>query len=177
MLEILLGILGSGGFGAAIGAVAGMVTKVIDNRRKRDEDAHRLEVRRLEIQEGAAERAHELAMADKAMDRADSEGRIAVDIAEAQAFAASIASQNRPTTPIVETIRAMVRVVLTLATSAYFLWLLSRLSDIVGGLDSLDPQYLADLYRYMVESLAFMAMTYGGWYFATRPSHQPKPPR
>lgn len=169
MLELILGILSSGGFGALTGIIGAWITKRETRRVLEIENQHTLAMRELDQREREAEMAHELSIADKQVERARVEGDIALQTDELDAFKASIETQRQPKSALMDAFLSFVRPLITFA----LLWeswiLLERLNTLVGGLQSLPADVLMDIYKHAIYAVIFLATTAVGWWFGTRP--------
>ncbi len=171
MLEILFGLLSSTGFGAITGLIGSIATKVMEYKtlgRKLEYDVQMAEIRQREVE---AEQSHELAMADKQMERAQVEGQLVVDAEEMRAFTES-QKQNKVGEGPMAAVRSLVRPVVTfyLLTACtvltYLIW------KAIGGLDALPTKELVEIFRHTIYTIFFLASTAVTWYFGSRPSSQ-----
>ncbi len=177
-MTIILGIiklLSSAGFGTIFGGVMGLFNRKAD-----------LEVKKLDIQEAANQRAHELAMRDKdaAIMAQEFAGR--VQVAQVEATAAiekeaytALAKSYDFAKPApggkMEAFSAFVRPFISLAyflvTSAGSGWLLYYAFSVRQI--TLTPEQWYDLVMYVIAWIAFMAGATIGWWYAMRPGGKP----
>ena len=168
-------IVTSGGMGAIIGLAGSWMTKRED-RKKAELDLEReLKVGELRLKELEAESNHELAMADKAMERAEVEGNIAIESEEIAAFAESLKSQAKSTGIIfVDAVRGLMRPTITVFLLGLSTWMAIAVHKLVGGLDSLPANELFALYKLIIMQVIFLTVTAVTWWFGSRPSKASK---
>jgi hypothetical protein len=78
-MDWLVDIFTSGGLGAITGLAGGLITKHIERKEKANERGFLLKKQELDLKELELEQAHETAMADKQMERAQVEGNIKIE--------------------------------------------------------------------------------------------------
>ena len=168
-------IVTSGSAGAVVGLVGSWITKRED-RKKAELDLEReIRVGELRLRELEAESNHELAMADKAVERAEVEGDIAIGSEEIAAFTESLKSQAQATGIIfVDAVRGMMRPVITVFLLGLSTWLAISVHKLVGGLDSLPAAELFALYKLIIMQIIFLTVTAVTWWFGSRPSKREK---
>lgn len=177
MLSIILGILGSAGFGSIFGAIGGLANRLVD-----------LKAKRVEMEAQAQQNAFELTKLDKQREYAVQEAAAALRIAqvnmdglvEQAGYKALTASYDtmRPTgNTVIDSISQLVRPVLTAAFFAFmvYMWieLQGRMSAYMAITDQSAPE-LVDLYVDITKGIAFQAFACLGWWFAMRPGLPPK---
>ena len=86
ILETIAGIFSSGGLAGITGLVAGHLAKIEDRKKAELLNSHELEMTKLTIMETKLEQSHELAVADKEIDKAETEGEIEIESKEVDAF-------------------------------------------------------------------------------------------
>lgn len=170
MLETLLGILTSGGAGAIVGLIGSLATKWLEFKTLDKKLQFETEMARIRTQELELEQAHAIALADKQMQIAEVEGRIAADVAAMGAFTESQKEARVQYGGWVDQVRGLMRPVITLflltVTTAFAGMLWHR----VGGFNALDGYQLVDLFDYLVRSAVFLTITAVSWWFGSRPT-------
>ena len=177
-MTILLGIiklLGSAGFGTIFGGVMGLF------HRKQD-----LDLKKLELQDAANQRKHELDMRDKdaaimvqewagRTKVAEAEGAAAVDVESFKALGESYKFAQPDKGSKMAAFSSFVRPFISLGyfvlTSVGGAWILYY-AFTVRGLALKDDQ-LFEIVMYVISWVAFMGGATIGWWFAMRPGKQP----
>ena len=169
-MESLIGLFSTGGMGAIIGLAGSWMTKRED-RKKAELDLQReIEIGKLRLQEITAESEHELAMADKEMERAEVEGNIAIESAEIDAFTESLKAQAKSTGIVfVDAVRGMMRPLITVFLLGLSTWLAVTVHTLVGGLETISKVELFDLYEIIIQQIIFLTVTAVTWWFGSRP--------
>lgn len=182
MLETILGIFGSGGFGSIVGLVGGFMNRKLD-----------LEVKKLELSAKAAEREHDLARMDKEKDfmlaemgqknriadkelegekvKADAEVEVAGygALAESYKFAAPT-----PADGLVDKASKAVRPLLTLLFFVFTCIIFWQVQQLVDALQvAPTPEQVLKIYVTLIEWALFQAGVCIGWWFAMRPGRVP----
>ena len=170
-MDSLIGLFSTGGMGAIIGLAGSWMTKRED-RKKAELDLQReIEIGNLRLKELEAESSHELAMADKEMERAEVEGDIAIESAEIGAFTESLKAQAKSTGIVfVDAVRGMMRPVITVFLLGLSTWLAVTVHTLVGGLKTISMTELFDLYEIIIQQIIFLTVTAVTWWFGSRPS-------
>lgn len=176
MIDLVLGILGSGGFGGIVGGVLGLFNKMEERKLLRVRLSHEKDMAEIDAREANNDRAHEVIMADKQVERAQAEGAIAADLADADAFRESLKAQTAPINNTAEAIRASVRIIVTYLFVGLYCYTFWKVAEQVGGLDALSPEELLDIYKYLIYQTAALVGIVVGWYFGARPSAMPRIP-
>lgn len=157
---MILEILGSSAVGTLIGGVFGWLNKREERelmKLKFDQELSMLkaktdaqvEVSKLNIQET------EIA------------GKLAIEKGEVKAF-----TESQKSTGWGELIKQLIRpIVLGLLMYQSFI-MFTSLDEIVSGMEGLDPDQVADLYRVAILSIFSLTGTAIGWYFSARTSKQ-----
>lgn len=178
MLEIILGVLGSGGFGSIMGLVGGFMNRRLD-----------LEVKKLEIETKRADQAHDLARMDKEKDfmlaemgqknriadkelegekaKADAEVETAGygAMTESYKFAAPTAADG-----LVDKMSKAVRPLLTLLFFIFTCVIFWQVQQLVSALQvAPTPEQVFKVYVMLIEWALFQAGVCIGWWFAMRP--------
>lgn len=180
----LFGLLGSATGGGVIGLVAGLLNKREERKRAEQEQHFELEKLKLESAEANAERSHAVAMADKKMQQAVTEGeierdvkeldrRIAVDTLEAKGWYESIKNGFKETgIYAVDLVRGMMRPFITAWLLIASTMVTFDLFVMVGGLEALPDEISQDLAVYVVHQLFNLTSMSISWWFASRPHNQ-----
>lgn len=183
MLSIILGILGSGGFGSIVGLVGGYMNRKLD-----------MQAKSLEIQDKVNERAHDLAkmdkerefmkeewnarvqVADKENEGKQIEGDAAVEVAGYDAMGKSYSfAAPTPADGWVDKASKLVRplvTVLFLVFTFLIFWQVQRLVDQLAT--PLTPEQILKVYIMLIEWAIFQTGVCTGWWFAMRPGKHPK---
>ena len=159
----IVDIATSGGVGSIIGLLGGLVSKFTEVKQQKQEYLFQLKKMELAIRESELEHSHEIAMADKGIERAQVEGEIQVEGKEVEAFTASIRTAN-DVSGWLRAVRPAITFYLLLASTALFAVVWSK----IGGLSSFSPEELGSLLRSMIESAIFLTITGVSWWFASR---------
>lgn len=183
MLSIILGILGSGGFGSIVGLVGGFLN------RKQD-----LAVKKLELETRKVDREYELARLDKEREYMTSEYgmklRIADKEVEAEKAKADAAVEvagygamtesykfaaPTPEDGLVDKISKVVRPLLTIAFFIFTGVIFYQVQLLVNALAvAPTPEQVLKLYIMLIEWVLFQAGVCIGWWYAMRPGRLPK---
>ena len=167
----IVDLFSTGGMGAIIGLAGSWLTKR-EKRKEAELNLQReIELGKLRLDELAAESEHELAMADKQMQRAELEGDIVVEKAEVDAFTESLKSQAKSTgILIIDAVRGLMRPLITVFLLGVSAWLAYSVNGLVGGLSSLDSKAIYALYDQIIQQIIFLTVTAVTWWFGSRPA-------
>ncbi|MFB1001959.1 MAG: hypothetical protein QMC22_05410 [Pseudomonadales bacterium] len=172
-MEALLSILTSTGAGGIIGVVGSWLTK--REERKNTQLQFERDVKMAEIRKDEAkiEADHELALADKQIERAQVEGSVAIDQAEIEAFTEGLKEQSKTYgIKAVDGIRGLMRPLITVYLLVIATLLTLKINQLVGGLDSLEMSELKGIYDNVINQMLFLTATAVTWWFGSRPSSQ-----
>ena len=170
MLESIGEIFASSGLGAIVGAVGSWLGKREERKARQDEYAHESKMRDLDMQETQMTQAHEMAIADKEIQRAETEGQIDLDKIEASGWKESITQGFKQTgVKWVDGIRGLMRPLITVYLLAIASVVTYQLSRLVGGLEALPMDEVLDMYRHVISQLIFLTATAVTWWFGSRP--------
>lgn len=165
-----LSLLTNTGLGSIIGLVGSWLTKREERKSltlKYDFDLKMAEFDRIEAE---AEANHELAMADKQLERSQVEGDIAIGEAEVIAFQESLKSQGKTTgIKFVDAIKGLMRPLLT----TYLIIVASVVAfklHALTGFQSIAPTELLATYTGVIDQLLFLTSAAVTWWFGSRPS-------
>ena len=126
-MEWLIGALSSSGFGVVAGLVGNFVSKKMEIKKEELEKEFLIAKGELEIRSMEAEQSHEIAMADKQVERARAEGEIKIEHAEIGAF-----TENQKTLGKLEGALRWVRPLITgylLVVSSYLFYIVWQKVD------------------------------------------------
>ena len=173
MLDALMTIFTSSGLGAITGLVGSYLTKIEERKAAKQRHEFDLKMAEIRIQETQLETQHELSMADKEFERAESEGKIAIETAEVAAFTESIKSQSVSTgNGFVDAVRGAMRPIITIFLLAVSTYIIIRVGKILGGIENMDRTYLAEMYKAVISDFLFLTVTSVTWWFGSRPAQR-----
>ena len=161
-MEWLVSILSSSGLGSIIGLAGGLITKRLEIKALATEMKFKLEQRKLDLQESAQERGHEIDMANKNIERAQVEGQIQVESLEVGAFTES--QKNGKADGVLRFFRPLCTSYLLISST----WLFAVVWAAVGGLDSIPKPDLVVMLLLMVNATIFLTTTCVSWWFGSR---------
>lgn len=171
MLEIILGIFGSGGFGSIVGVIGGYFNRKLD-----------IEAKRIDLEDHKEQRAHDLLKqeADRKYMESEYAQKIQVSTIEAEkavevaGYGAMAESYKFAATTSkdgwVDTFSKAVRPIITLCFllgSIIIFWELQKAVDALQS--SMHPKEILKLYILVIEWILFQAGICIGWWFAMRP--------
>ena len=172
MIDIL-GILGSGALGSAVGIFGNFIKGRGERKAQNDANAHELETRKLDL----VELREEAKLAniriqienDGKQALAETESQRALDVMEGEIRKASYANDKASYGGgFVDTIRGLMRPLLTLMfviITAYYGY---QVHVMVNGLDSLASLEVFDLYREVINTIMFLTTSSVTWWFGSR---------
>jgi len=176
MLDIILGIFGSGGFGSLLGIVGGYFNRKLD-----------IQGRKLEIEDKVNDRAHELVKMEKEvlLMKAESDYKIQIATTEADAlvekagYEAMKESYNFAKTSsedgLVDKFSRAVRPSLTLAFFLFSVAIFYQVTSFIYSSNlSLKPEEILKLWILIIEWVLFQSGVCIGWWFAMRPGKPQK---
>jgi len=174
MIPLILSVLTSSGFGAITGLVGSFLTKNEERKSDKQKLDHDLEMAKIRKEEAQLEFNHELAMADKQIERAQTEGQIQTDIAEVSAFAKSLDEQKK-TYGIkwVDAIRGIMRPLITFYLLGIATFVVVEIWGLSGGLNQIPGEEISSMFKDVISNIMFLVTTAVTWWFGSRPS-QPK---
>ena len=170
MIDTVLNIFTSGGFGAVTGLFGGYLQKkhelkleALRAQIKKDDRAHSL--KEMEI-----ENAHVLQVEDKKIDIAEAESNIVINQADAKSFGQSIKNQAVQTgIGFVDGVRGLMRPIITCYLLIVTTFLTVNLHALVGGLEGgMTKESAEALYIHIIHQLIFLCVTAVAWWFASR---------
>ncbi|MDG9670869.1 hypothetical protein ONV78_24230 [Hahella sp. CR1] len=171
MLEGLLALFSSSGLGALVGMFGSWLTKREERKDQQFRLTYELKMATLRKQEAELQYNHELALADKQILRADTEGRINRDIAETAAFKDGLKEQSQTYGMwFVDAIRGLMRPLITVYLLVLATFVTLNISSHLGGVGALSPVELMILYKEAIAQMLFLTTTAVTWWFGSRPS-------
>ena len=172
-MEALLSILTSTGAGGIIGVVGSWLTKREERKNIQLQFERDVKLAEIRKDEAKIEADHELALADKQIERAQVEGSVAIDQAEVEAFSKGLKEQSKTYgIKAVDGIRGLMRPVITVYLLVIATLLTLKINELVGGLDSLEMSELKGIYDNVINQMLFLTATAVTWWFGSRPSSQ-----
>ncbi|MDG1293456.1 MAG: hypothetical protein P8O99_05045 [Pseudomonadales bacterium] len=172
-MEALLSILTSTGAGGIIGVVGSWLTKREERKNIQLQFERDVKLAEIRKDEAKIEADHELALADKQIERAQVEGSVAIDQAEVEAFTEGLKEQSKTYgIKAVDGIRGLMRPIITVYLLIIATLLTLKINQLVGGLDSLELSELKGIYDNVINQMLFLTATAVTWWFGSRPSSQ-----
>jgi len=172
-MEALLSILTSTGAGGIIGVVGSWLTKREERKNIQLQFERDVKLAEIRKDEAKIEADHELALADKQIERAQVEGSVAIDQAEIEAFTDGLKEQSKNYgIKVVDGIRGLMRPLITVYLLVIATLLTLKINQLVGGLDSLEMSELKGIYDNVINQMLFLTATAVTWWFGSRPSSQ-----
>ena len=172
-MEALLSILTSTGAGGIIGVVGSWLTKREERKNIQLQFERDVKLAEIRKDEAKIEADHELALADKQIERAQVEGSVAIDQAEIEAFTDGLKEQSKNYgIKVVDGIRGLMRPLITVYLLVIATLLTLKINQLVGGLDSLEMSELKGIYDSVINQMLFLTATAVTWWFGSRPSSQ-----
>ena len=169
MIPAILSVLGSSGFGAILGTAGAWLTRKEERKKQKQEHAFQIAMSKISLEESKLDREHELAIADKERIQAETEGQIASELIDSESFKESIISSRIKTgVKAIDGIRALMRPLITVYLLIITTWMSLKIAALVGGMESLDPVELFNLYKSIIENIIFLTVTAVTWWFGTR---------
>lgn len=170
MLDMLTGALESTGLGAIVGGFFGWLNKKEERKQQAQDNKHELELRKWDARETMMSQRHELEVADKEIQRAETEGQIAIEAREADGWVESIKQGFKNTGIVwVDAIRGLMRPAITVIMIIACGYLLYVVNTHVDGIDSIPEGELLEIYKRIINSILFGTMTAVTWWFGSRP--------
>jgi len=172
-MEALLSILTSTGAGGIIGVIGSWLTKREERKNIQLQFERDVKLAEIRKDEAKIEADHELALADKQIERAQVEGSVAIDQAEIKAFSEGLKEQSKTYgIKAVDGIRGLMRPLITVYLLVIATLLTLKINQLVGGLDSLEMSELKGIYDNVINQMLFLTATAVTWWFGSRPSSQ-----
>ncbi|MDA8962619.1 hypothetical protein N9F42_00560 [Pseudomonadales bacterium] len=172
-MEALLSILTSTGAGGIIGVIGSWLTKREERKNIQLQFERDVKLAEIRKDEAKIEADHELALADKQIERAQVEGSVAIDQAEIEAFSEGLKEQSKTYgIKAVDGIRGLMRPLITVYLLVIATLLTLKINQLVGGLDSLEMSELKGIYDNVINQMLFLTATAVTWWFGSRPSSQ-----
>ena len=172
-MEALLSILTSTAAGGIIGVVGSWLTKREERKNIQLQFERDVKLAEIRKDEAKIEADHELALADKQIERAQVEGSVAIDQAKIEAFTDDLKEQSKNYgIKVVDGIRGLMRPLITVYLLVIATLLTLKINQLVGGLDSLEMSELKGIYDNVINQMLFLTATAVTWWFGSRPSSQ-----
>jgi uncharacterized membrane protein len=175
MLELITSLFASSGFGAIIGGIGAWITRREERKNLEAKYEYDLKMANIRIEELKLEQAHELAVADKNIQRAEVEGTIQRDLADTMAFKDSLSVNLKSYgSPIIDGIIGLMRPIITiylLVVASFIVW---QINTLAGGLQGLQTKELLPIYKETIAQIIFLSTTAVTWWFGSRPSSMRK---
>ncbi len=170
MLEAVIGLLSSGGLGAIVGLVGAIFTKKIEAQAQRDKLEHERSMTELRVKELEVEHQHALDLAEKQIEIAEAEAQIQRDVAEMNAFTESQKAQSVRYGSWVDSVRGLMRPLITTTLMIAFIVLVFVVWTRVGGLNALTGEQINALFTELLRAVIFLTITSVTWWFGSRPT-------
>lgn len=170
MLDTILDIATSGGFGAITGLFGGYLQKKHELKLEALRAQTRREDREANLEEMKIENSHVLEVEDKKIEVAEAEGAVAVEKLETKGFVESIKNQAISTgITFVDGVRGLMRPIITSYLLLIATIITINLHTLVGGLEGGMTRATAEeLYVHIIHQLIFLTVTAVSWWFASR---------
>ena len=169
MIEAIMGLASSSGLGVITGVIGNAVGRWQERKQQEQEARHEIEMRNLDLREMELQHSQQLELADKQIEQAETEGKIAADVADAEAFTQSIKAAQAPTgIAWVDAVRALTRPVITLYLLAVTTYTAVVVFSEVGGLSALPADRLLQTADLVIQQVLFLATVAVTWWFGTR---------
>jgi hypothetical protein len=175
MLDVIIDLATSSGFGAIVGLVGSQLAKIEKRKRAIIDNAHERDMADLDMQRDAAESAQALQMADKQIEQSQAEAEIASEVSSGEAFTASQLMGNKPSGPSkMDQFRTAMRPLITIFLLFMVSVLTYKIQKLLGGLESLQVTELLKLYIHIINQLVFLTVTGVLWWFGSRDTDNAK---
>lgn len=161
-MDWLVELLTGPGVAGITGLIGGTVAKLFEAKAKREELRFEERMRELDIEEAKFERDHEIAMADKQVERAKVESDLAIEQSELKAF--TVSQESNKVEGLLRFVRPAITFYLLLAVSILFglVWFA------VDGLAAFNKAELHMLLQQMIEAALYLTIMCVGWWFGSR---------
>lgn len=183
-MEFLVGLLGTGGLGTVFSGISGLVGGWLTKRENRKmfelTSAHELAMAVQDQKAAEFELQATIELAERKIDLAQAEGKVAEDLIDAQseadisasdarAFASALAADQGSTGHAgVDKFRALTRPLITWSLYLFILVIFWVLHSQVGDIVAEDTELLVKLYVYLVQSTIYLFIMSVSWWFASR---------
>ncbi|WP_246109296.1 hypothetical protein [Reinekea thalattae] len=176
MLEVIAGIFSSSGLGAIVGLFGSWLTKREERKNLNLKYDYEVQMAQIRKSEAELEFNHELALADKHIERAQVEGDIQRDIDEMSAFTESLKEQQQMyKISFVDAIRGLMRPLITVYLLVIGTYVTIKIGGYVGGIEgAMDADEMIKMYKETINQVMFLLTTAVTWWFGSRPSSQRK---
>ncbi|OGD52542.1 hypothetical protein A3K80_09165, partial [Candidatus Bathyarchaeota archaeon RBG_13_38_9] len=173
MIGEIISIFTSGGFGAIVGGIGSIFTRIEERKAKKDQYEHDLEMAKIALEESKLDRDHELAMADKERIKAEVEGEIETKKLDYQALIESVKDASKPTgIKWVDGVRALMRPLITTYLLIVSTVIAVQVFRYTKGLESLSPAEILTMYKDLISNINFLTNVAVTWWFGTRSTNK-----
>lgn len=170
ILSGAVSLFGSAGFGSILGMAGAWLTKREERENAKLKYAHDIEMQKLRVEELKAEQSHELAIADKQIQRAQTEGQIKVELGELGAFSETLREQTMKYGGWIDKVRGAIRPMITIYLLGLTSYIAIALWIEMSGLAAFDKAQLLTLFTDIINKLTFLTCTCTLWWFGVRMS-------
>jgi type III secretory pathway component EscV len=171
MIGEILSIFTSGGFGAIIGGIGSIFTRIEERKAKKDQYEHELNMAKISLEESKLDRQHELDMADKERIKTELEGEIEAKKQDYQALIESMKDAFKPTgIKWVDAVRSLMRPLITTFLLVVSTIIAIQVFRYTKGLDALSPNEVLEMYKDLIANINFLTNIAVTWWFGTRPT-------
>lgn len=168
MLDAIVGLATSSGVGAVVGVVGNWLGKIEERKQAIVDNEHERAMRVHDLQELKLSQTHSLDLAERQLAQTETEGEIAADVKDADAFIESIKADQATGVGWVDAVRAMMRPLL----SVYLVGLTTYVAVVVfirlGGVESLPEDQLLELAEQIIQQVLFLTTAAVMWHFGSR---------
>ncbi|WP_018692506.1 hypothetical protein [Algicola sagamiensis] len=162
-MEFLMDLFTSSGVGAIIGTVGSWLTKREERESLKLKFQHQYNMAQLNA-------SHALEQEASQRDTLQTQGKVAVQNIEAEAFKQSMqASLVNTGSQLVDGIRGLMRPAITIFLLVMSTLLALKIHALINGLETLGNDAMFELYRHIIMQLLFMTSTAVTWWFGSRP--------
>ncbi|WAK44635.1 hypothetical protein vBAmePPT11V19_00009 [Alteromonas phage vB_AmeP_PT11-V19] len=180
----LLDLFSGGAIGTTLSGVIGLIGGWLAKKENRllakQQNDHEQVMAKLDMEAEDKQLQASIALADKEQAMAQQEGKIALDLLDAETkgkieqidaqgfYTATANAQKNTGHPTIDMIRALTRPVLTWLTYVFVVVLFFVLWNKVGDLVSKDTDLLIELLVYLVRSVIYLFVMIVSWWFMSR---------
>lgn len=173
MIGEIISIFTSGGFGAIIGGIGSIFTRIEERKAKKDQYEHDYKMAQIALEESKLDRQHELSMADKERIKTEVEGAIDVKKLDYQALIETVKDSQKPTgIKWVDAVRALMRPLITTYLLIVSSIIAVQVFRYTQGLASLSPTEILTMYKDLISNINFLTNVSVTWWFGTRSTNK-----
>lgn len=162
-LSFIADIVGGGAIGGVLGAITPLIAQSQKRKQKREDNAHELEMAKVTLEETQLEQSHELAIADKELDKAETEGELLIEQKEVDAQISIIEGQASA-----KGSKAWIRPVLTAYAMIVATVLGWAVFESAGGLEAFTASEKVEMLLLVVDSAFLFATASFMFWFTAR---------